>query len=319
MEKNMKIIITLVMVFYTSVWSAIAQTPTQPSFSCENVKKESAEYYICSDTNLSTLDKKLNTLYHDFYLLTPELKQTQKEWLKKRDMCKKNTCIQKAYEERINTLQQALQTQKQFPKAMLDIFKIRDIAKKSEFLARDKNGINDKNYPKCKAFYNDLFLFKDVKVVKPTLYNVDYNNTKLKEALGSCWDMKMEYSVDPRSVPYLHKKFSTWYSDVDGDGTKNFLFGQNYLEGSHAEVYLLNQALCKKAIAKPKFDAYDQEYPYRSYMQGHENIVLEYKGKGYLFSASSYNREDDTESRFNFTRRGVKDPMSVCYYWTKIK
>ena len=318
MEKHMKII-TLIMVFYTSVWSATPQTtPAQPSFSCENVKKGSTEYHICSDTNLSTLDKKLNTLYHDFYLLTPELKQTQKEWLKKRDRCKKNTCIQKAYEERIDTLQQALQTQKQFPKAMLDIFKIRDIAKKSEFLAIDKNGTRDKNPPGCKAFYNDLFLFKGVKVVKPTLYKVDYNNTKLKEALGICWDMKMEYNVYPRSKPYLREKFSTWYSDVDGDGSKNFLFGQNYLESSRAEVYLLDQALCKKAIAKPKFSAYDQEYLSKSYMQGHENIVLEYKGKGYLFSASSY-REDDTESRFTFTRRGVKDPMSVCYYWTKIK
>ena len=287
------------------------------SFECKKVTVGSVEERICKDVNLSALDEELNQLYESFYLLTSELKQSQAQWLQTRNICKTNVCLKHAYQERIQTLQTAYAVQEEFPKEMLDIFKEKEKFKDDE-IDIISNGTDDAGFPKanhvCESFYHDLFLFKDVHVVKPILDKVDYNNTQLKEMLGVCHKMYMNYKQFPRSVPYLNTKFYAWYSDVDGDGVKEFLFGQGSPHDTQADVYLLDEALCKEAIAEPMFDEYsDQKYIAHSVMYGHGNAIVEYRGKGYLMEASAYDDNNLTDEMY-IRRRDVLDVQPTCFY-----
>jgi len=249
-----------------------------PSFDCTKVKKESVAASICADESLSALDNKITKIYKSFHPLTPELKEAQNKWINKRNQCKTKKCIEESYTKRIKTLQDSLLIQKSFPQSMLDIIKS---------LHKRKQTKADNESPKCMRFFNDLFLFQNIHVVKPILDHVDYNNTKLKKALGSCWDMRMDYVYSPR---YMVKNFSIWYSDIDGDGKKNLIFGQH--EDGQTHMYVLDKKLCAMSISQPDFNAsniHDRKVIYESTWSGdgsinnwrNTNALIEYKGKSY--------------------------------------
>lgn len=77
-----------------------------PSFSCDKVKKNSPEYIICTDKNLSKQDKALNDLYLHLLNITPKekietIKIRQKDWIKNRQQqCLTWACMKKAYIDR---------------------------------------------------------------------------------------------------------------------------------------------------------------------------------------------------------------------------
>jgi len=254
------------------------------SFSCKNVQKDSVEAFICGDNNLSKLDNQLNKIYHAFYLLTPELKETQKLWINKRNQCKTKKCIEESYTKRIKTLQDSLLIQKSFPQSMLDIIKS---------LHKRKQTKADNESPKCMRFFNDLFLFQNIHVVKPILDHVDYNNTKLKKALGSCWDMRMDYISYPSERA---DNFSLWNSDVNGDKQKEIILGKH--KGSHTKIYIVDKALCQYLVSRTSFNlANDIKYvsTVDAHAFGKEQIILEYKERGYEFDVYWY-RTPITES-----------------------
>jgi uncharacterized protein len=85
-----------------------------PSFSCDEVEAGSVEAMICSDEELSTMDRKLAGVYAAASAKAtnehpPVLKAEQRDWIKGRDACfkgdDKRDCIRDAYLHRIAELQ----------------------------------------------------------------------------------------------------------------------------------------------------------------------------------------------------------------------
>jgi uncharacterized protein len=81
-----------------------------PSFDCSKVKKDSVEYLICTDKDLSYFDWKMGKIYDN--LLENSivdkriaLKEQQKDWLKNRDKCNEHKCFRNLYLKRISFLQ----------------------------------------------------------------------------------------------------------------------------------------------------------------------------------------------------------------------
>jgi Uncharacterized protein conserved in bacteria, putative lipoprotein len=73
---------------------------------CESKKPTSAEYMICSNSDLKLLDVKLNEVYSmASNLVKEDLKKDQLNWLRNyRNKCQSTECMSKLYEERIELL-----------------------------------------------------------------------------------------------------------------------------------------------------------------------------------------------------------------------
>lgn len=108
-----KFILVKLFIFFNIL---IANEQFSPSFDCSNIKKETVESHICANENLSLLDNTLTELYKQAYELNlnNSLKQSQKEWLKKRDNCKIVDCIEKSYLERVDYLGNLLVKEDEF-------------------------------------------------------------------------------------------------------------------------------------------------------------------------------------------------------------
>ena len=84
-----------------------------PSFNCAKVKNSSIEQLICSDEELSELDKRLSTTFKEAEAKAssslPILKATQRGWIKGRNDCWKEddqrNCVLSNYKMRISELQ----------------------------------------------------------------------------------------------------------------------------------------------------------------------------------------------------------------------
>jgi uncharacterized protein len=82
------------------------------SFDCTKATTK-VEKMICADEELSKLDEKLSEVYTSFYLLTKEIKTDQRAWMKQRNQCQDNTCVQTLYKQRIEELTTSLTNQKE--------------------------------------------------------------------------------------------------------------------------------------------------------------------------------------------------------------
>jgi len=84
------------------VWSALLATTQAASFDCEKASNH-VEKLICTDDELSQLDENMAGLYETALLdknIASTVKQTQKQWLKKRNTCSDTACVKIAYETR---------------------------------------------------------------------------------------------------------------------------------------------------------------------------------------------------------------------------
>lgn len=87
----------------------LAPTSFAASFNC-NVASRPIEKTICSDPELSSLDEKLNQSYQTALAINPEIKFSQREWLKALNECNVDAspieCLRKAFKARIRMLSQ---------------------------------------------------------------------------------------------------------------------------------------------------------------------------------------------------------------------
>jgi uncharacterized protein len=275
----MKKIIVLTIVLIVNILASDVKFYS-PSFDCSKVKENSIEYKICIDEKLSQLDINLSKIYNSFYLITKEIKEDQRAWIKKRNQCKENQCIQKLYQKRIEELKTSLDNQKTFSKKELNFLR------KSQEALQIETSHNQEYTFVEKEFFDDLFTFKNIQIVQPLIEMVDYNNSKLKEVLGNeCWNMHLEYSVglikkyEPsgelsRGVwefeGTLSKAFSAWQVDMNGDGADEVLFLQHFKKYEYYSI--IDKVLCKDFSSIPysedcwkksypdKYNFYDTEY-----------------------------------------------------------
>ena len=244
------------------------------SFDCANVKQDSVEYKICTSKDLSKLDEKLNVLYKKVTqnpILLKTIKPQQRKWLKNRDKCKTKECIISSYKEQIKQITQTIQNYKTFPTQMIAYIEKAKQTKRESIRIQTVNGVLYsravssgkiiKDYSEeekakmkkdklkygdfCKNFYDDLFEFKNIKVIEPLVYMVDYNNTILKKQMGKCHDMGMEYTQE--GIYFLLDKefdpssYSLWLADLKKTGEKKLLFGQHTRSQNFIYMYILDK------------------------------------------------------------------------------
>lgn len=85
---------------------ALAITARAASFDCANAEIK-VEHFICDNPDISKLDDDLAQSYKaalQGQTKTDQLKQAQREWLKKRDACADADCVKHAYESRLTGL-----------------------------------------------------------------------------------------------------------------------------------------------------------------------------------------------------------------------
>ena len=168
----------------------------KPSFDCKNVEKNTIEYKICTDEELASLDKQLNDIWKSFYVITRELKKEQRRWLKERNNCKTTECLKQTYQERITTLQQRLKNQRTFPKRVLDALKNSlDMEEGSIYSSviqfHKSSGIKESTSQK----FRNAFLTFGMRFKEPIVKNVSYDDQKLKEYLGECYDFRFDINT----------------------------------------------------------------------------------------------------------------------------
>jgi uncharacterized protein len=76
------------------------------SFDCAKASSN-IEKMICANPELSTLDDNLSKVFKEALKSTNDKDQLKKEqflWMKERDYCKENVCVQKSYKNRISEL-----------------------------------------------------------------------------------------------------------------------------------------------------------------------------------------------------------------------
>jgi uncharacterized protein len=96
---TLKILLSATLMGAFSAWGA--------SFAC-NAAARPIEKTICSDQELSSLDEKLNQSYQSALIKNPEIKFSQREWLKALSECNADSnpveCLRKAFRARIQVL-----------------------------------------------------------------------------------------------------------------------------------------------------------------------------------------------------------------------
>ena len=171
--------IFLIVILVVSLFAKEEINFYKASFSCEKVKKDSVEYKVCTDKELAELDITLNDIYHSFRFVTQEIKQDQRDWLKKRNKCKDTFCIKKAYRTRIEDLNISLSNEKTFPKYVIDVMK--EAEEKMELkwnpIVFNKQKLIDAGL----KFKDELFRYKNIRFKPPLIENVQYDDPKTQK------------------------------------------------------------------------------------------------------------------------------------------
>lgn len=76
------------------------------SFDCAKAGND-IERRICSNEQISSLDRSLSDLYKKAIVNEPDLRTSQRAWINERNKCSDNDCLVKSYWERISLLEKA--------------------------------------------------------------------------------------------------------------------------------------------------------------------------------------------------------------------
>jgi len=89
-----------------SIWIALMAAAQAASFDCAKAGTK-IEHIICDNPEISKLDEELNAVYKAALQNVKQadsIKQTQKQWLKERNVCVDTVCVKRAYEARLQSL-----------------------------------------------------------------------------------------------------------------------------------------------------------------------------------------------------------------------
>ena len=264
----MKTLLSLLLVLITVIHGEDRFYDT--SYDCTKTTEGSVERRVCTNDGLAKLDKELSDIYSSFYYVTKEIKNDQRAWMKQKNRCKDTVCIQKAYETRITDLNASLNNEKTFPQSFLNVIKFAQTQMEYFIDLELSRALGDESISeKGKAeirdgiqkdvrFKEDFFRFKNIYFKAPLIAEVkNYNDTRLKKVLGSCYDYHFEQSIienytrntqqelplyvaDGQSIEDL--KLSVW--TVSAKGKKWFFI---YTPPS---AYLVNIQLCQQPNIK---------------------------------------------------------------------
>ncbi len=88
------------MILMTLLWVFISPLSHSASFDCDKAASK-IEKLICSDSDLSNQDSKLGQLYRQLES-SNQLKDSQRQWVKNRNLCADSHCLRTHYQQRIS-------------------------------------------------------------------------------------------------------------------------------------------------------------------------------------------------------------------------
>ena len=145
----------------------------------------------------------------------------------------------------------------------------------------------------CNDFYDDLFEWKNINIIKPLVFDTtDYNNPVLKKNMGDCWYMDMNKTIKDG---FSGRGFTLYKFD------NKLLYIMTYrdfrlYEMSFANfMYILDPQECSKIAKDPSSDSYHSRIDfedYRNKIAGDTLIYfgpIKYKSEDYLLFIDSVN------------------------------
>ena len=145
----------------------------------------------------------------------------------------------------------------------------------------------------CNDFYNDLFEWKNINIIKPLVFDTtDYNNPVLKKNMGDCWYMDMNKTIRDG---FIGRGFTLYKFD------NKLLYIMTYrdfrlYEMSFANfMYILDPQECSKIAKDLSSDSYHSRADFENYrnkIAGDTLIYLgpiKYKDEDYLLFIDSVN------------------------------
>jgi uncharacterized protein len=290
-------IIKIMIVLMALVTSVFAEKNTKffkPSFSCEKVKQGSIEYKICTDEVLAKLDKKVSNIYKSFPFISKEIIIDQRAWIKQRNKCKDNRCIQEAYQGRLQELNYSLKNAKTFPKHILDAMKEAEATLQIQWdpIVFSKQELIDAGM----QFKDDLFRFKNVTFKVPLIAGVQYDDSKLKEILGACYYYRFDLEVKEYPAKYIEDGRKYWvederkpFRDLNVSVWKTTAKGKEWLfikPTDKGRSFLIDMAICEQKRLKNNIvDAlnYNRKQIKMSQSGLYDAAIVNYKNKEYVF------------------------------------
>nr|WP_315084274.1 hypothetical protein [uncultured Campylobacter sp.] len=145
----------------------------------------------------------------------------------------------------------------------------------------------------CNDFYDDLFEWKNINIIKPLVFDTtDYNNPVLKKNMGDCWYMDMNTTIRDG---FTGRGFTLYKFD------NKLLYIMTYRDFRQYEMsfanfmYILDPQECSKIIKDPSYDSYYSRADfedYRNKIAGDTLIYfgpIKYKSEDYLLFIDSVN------------------------------
>lgn len=274
-----------------------------PSFDCENIKAASIEYRICTNEELSTHDSELSAIYHDFYFLSKEIKSDQRAWLKIRNSCKDDNCINDAYLDRTEKLTQARSNQRAFPKYILDAMKATEtdmhLSWDPAFFGPTNSSRYKSSVKKSVGFKKELFSFDHVTYKQPLVANVQYNDPRLKKALGPCAKYRFDEYIETYKDVYYKIDLSDKFSRIHSEHyTKNLDFTVwkvhsldidglfiKPAEEMPAYIYLVDPMLCQQDPGDDLIAFLNRGDIKRTWSGRYYSVIVSYKNKDYMLES----------------------------------
>ena len=235
-----------------------------PSFDCSNeTKLNRVEKLICSDEALINYQKEIERQYklvsklvgtNDAGRKNRNVSEIYQYLNDKRDKCKTKECLLKFYDT-YDFFVGAIEWSMQEINEKFEHIET-NAAYNNHVYLTDEQTI-EKNTKLCNNLYNDLSSnFNNITIIKPIVQLVPYDDERLKEALGSCYEARMDLNKLPyRSIDGLGY-FSLWSVDIDKDGKEEIIFVQydKSLKGNEVIWYLLDKDACKEKLQQPNFN-----------------------------------------------------------------
>lgn len=271
----------IVLILFFLISSLFSQDEIFKELDCNKTTSE-VEKIICSDEELVNHQKEIerqynlmNNYYKEYnYYNNPD--KVWDFWKTKRDECKEKDCLLKYYKRNdffVGTIEWSMKTvDEQFDSKILN----GNYSNRIYSVRKEKVIENEKL---CSNLYNDLVHnFDDINIIPPIVQSVEYNDERLKKALGSCYNARMD--LDKSRHPEISVGlFSLWSVDIDKDDKEELIFRRDN------SWHYIDKEKCEEALKDPNFNPEKDQVSIKiDYLRSYGDtidppIIIEYDNK----------------------------------------
>ncbi|MCK9546660.1 MAG: hypothetical protein M0Q25_08160 [Sulfurospirillaceae bacterium] len=256
----MKKLLLSTVIFSCSLLLASESSSTiSPSFDCSNeAKLNRVERLICSDEELINYQKEIERQYklvsklvgtNDAGRKNRNVSEIYQYLNDKRDKCKTKECLLKFYDT-YDFFVGAIEWSMQEINEKFERISFNSFMRIYEW-HQSIPGSEESDIKLCKNLFDDLVnSLNNITIIKPIVQMVTYDDERLKKALGACYEIAANATIE--SFYYnniLNNYYSLWSVDIDKDGVKELLIVKNNITWQ-----LLDTKKCETALKDPNFN-----------------------------------------------------------------